>query len=96
MMFPKPEKAVNGTAAGKRYMDRVRDLPCCICGAWPSSAHHVIVGRFSQSKASDMDTIPLCYQHHQGAGGIHTNQTAWVERHGPDTDYLEQTRRTIG
>lgn len=96
MMHPKPEKAKNGTAAGKRYLDAVRQLPCCICGAWPSSAHHVICGRYSQSKSSDFDAIPLCYQHHQGERGIHTDQAAWVARHGPDTRYSEPTRRRIG
>ena len=84
----KPPKIKNGTAAGLKHMGRVKQLPCVCCGATPTSAHHCISGRYSQAKASDFDTIPLCYEHHQGATGIHENKAAWEDLYGLDTDYL--------
>lgn len=70
------------------HMARVAKLPCVCCGALPVHVHHCISGRFSQSKASDRDTIPLCWNHHQGPEGIHTSKRAWEATYGPDTDYL--------
>ncbi|OOY15104.1 DUF968 domain-containing protein [Thioclava sp. DLFJ4-1] len=86
----KAEKPANGTAAGIRHMNRVKQLPCVICGKpGPSDAHHVICGRYSQAKASDFQTIPLCKECHQwGPLAIHNGKASWIERNGPDTDYL--------
>jgi hypothetical protein len=75
-------------AHGKTHMARVAQLPCVICQARPVTVHHCISGRYGQRKASDMDTIPLCHNHHQGAEGIHTSKRAWEAQHGPDTGYL--------
>lgn len=79
----KPSKA-----AGKAHMARVAQLACVICGARPIEVHHCISGRYGQRKASDMDTISLCFNHHRGPEGIHTNKAAWEELNGPDTDFL--------
>lgn len=88
---PKPEKPARGSiAAGKRHIQRVKNLPCAVCGkAPPSDAHHVIHGRYSQRKAPDTATIPLCKQHHQwGNGAIHNGKESWRQAHGPDYSYL--------
>lgn len=70
------------------HMARVATLRCVCCGAWPVQVHHCISGRFSQRKASDRETIPLCWDHHQGPEGIHANKREWEATYGPDTDYL--------
>ena len=88
----KAGKVERGTAAAKAHMAAVARLPCVCCGAWPVSVHHVISGRYSQRKASDMETIPLCWNHHQGPDGIHTNKTKWQQSYGLDTDYLPQIK----
>ncbi len=75
-------------AQGKRHMEAVAKLPCVICGTRPVHVHHVISGRYSQRKAWDTQVIPLCWNHHQGPDGIHTDKRAWEERYGLDTDYL--------
>jgi hypothetical protein len=73
----------------KAMLDRIRALPCVICNQpGPSHAHHVISGRYSQRKAGDDKAIPLCWNHHQGPEGIHTNKAAWEAAHGPDTGFL--------
>ena len=80
---PRPSKS-----AGRDHMTRVAALPCVCCGYWPVHAHHVICGRYSQRKAPDTQTIPLCERHHTGADGIHTRREWWVQTYGEDTDYL--------
>jgi len=80
---PRPSKS-----AGRDHMARVAQLPCVACGKTPVQVHHCIHDRFSQRKASDMETIPLCHRCHTGADGIHTRREWWVETYGQDTDYL--------
>lgn len=70
------------------HMARVADLPCVCCGARPVEVHHVICGRYSQRRAPDEATIPLCPAHHRGPEGIHADKRAWVAIWGADTDYL--------
>lgn len=78
-----------GTAEGRRHMAKVAAMPCVICGhPPPSQCHHCISGRYGQRKASDFETIPLCWLHHQGPEGIHANKRAWEDLHGPDTGFL--------
>ena len=71
-----------------KHLARVAQLPCVICGAWPVQVHHCICGRFSQRKAGDYETIPLCYEHHLGADGIHSGKETWVSKYGADHEYL--------
>jgi len=79
---PKP------SASGKAHMALVAQCPCVICGAWPVTVHHCISGRYGQRKASDFETIPLCWSCHQGPHGIHANKRAWEAENGPDTGFL--------
>lgn len=78
---PKPAK-------DQAHMARVAELPCVCCGARPVEVHHCISGRYGQRKASDRETIPLCFAHHRGPEGIHTSKRAWEALYGLDTDYL--------
>ena len=92
----KAPRPIRGTDAAKAHMARVAGLPCCVCGKpGPSTVHHVICGRYSQRKASDFDTIPLCWNCHMGQFGIHNDRTDWVKRNGPDTGFLDAVRRAI-
>ena len=89
MMYPKPRKPIRGTDACKVHMSLVAELGCAVCGARPVEVHHVICGRFSGTRASDFDTIPLCLQHHRhGMLAIHSGKESWVKRYGTDTDFL--------
>ena len=75
-------------AEGRAHMAKVAKCPCVICHSWPVEVHHCISERFSQRKAWDTETIPLCFNHHRGPDGIHTNKRAWEETYGLDKDYL--------
>ena len=62
------------------HMARVAELPCVCCGARPVEVHHCISGRYGQRKASDRETIPLCFAHHRGPEGIHTSEGVKIAR----------------
>ena len=84
----KPRPSVSVKAA--RHLVKIKALPCVVCGKLgPSDAHHVFHDRFSQKRASDFATIPLCKQHHQnGPDAIHTDKALWRERFGPDYMFI--------
>lgn len=90
---PKPER---GTKRAKDHMARVAACQCVVCRRpGPSEVHHCICGRFGSRKASDFDTIPLCYECHRGPHGIHAGKETWVAINGPDTDFLALTADLI-
>ncbi len=70
-------------------------MGCEICGARPVQVHHCISGRYSQRKAPDSETIPLCWNHHLGPDGIHTDKTAWEALHGPDRGFLARVEKML-
>lgn len=88
------------------YLARVRELPCCICEAFgepqmtPTTAHHVIHGRFSQRKTPDRMAVPLCADHHQIGGNgkvaLHSEPTRWKRLYGEDHTYTAATQDKLG
>ena len=64
------------TNRNRKYLDWVRTLPCCICGAEAEPHHIKGVGHYSGAgmKADDLLTMPLCHQHHEE---IHDNPKAF-------------------
>ena len=92
----KATKPIRGTSAAKAHMARVSACRCAVCGRpGPSEVHHCICGRFGMRKASDFDTIPLCYECHRGPQGIHAGKASWVMANGLDTDFLPLTADLI-
>ena len=82
-----------------KHLARMKALPCVICRKpGPSDAHHVCCGRYSQSRAPDTETIPLCKDHHQDGGpgvAIHAGKESWVAKHGEDVDYLPLVKKWL-
>lgn len=77
--------------AGLEHMARVKALPCVCCGKpGPSDAHHPICDRYGTRKVSDFQVISLCVECHRypHPNAIHTNKAAWIERNGPDYEFL--------
>ena len=103
-LMQKPPIGLKAPKAKKdpAHLARVATLGCCICEAFggpqigPTYVHHTICGRYSMRKTPDRQAIALCHFHHQGAGGIHTDKAAWVERYGLDTDYIAATLDRLG
>lgn len=89
------------------YMGAVKTLPCVVCGARPSDAHHckdkpaynerglyvtLPIGR----KSSGWDTIPLCKECHTDSDkAYHRDRAGWVERNGPDYGHIAPTRAAV-
>jgi hypothetical protein len=59
------------TAAEKRHMSRVAELPCVICGVTPVELHHVREGQGMSQRASHYLVVALCPEHHRGGTGLH-------------------------
>lgn len=65
------------SAAGKRHMGKVAQVPCVLCkhmglGNSQSVVHHMKLGTGASDRASDFLTIALCPEHHVGHSGVHT------------------------
>ena len=64
MLFPKPKKKEKQKRNRERdlnYLRWVHGFKCCICGAYPVHAHHVVS---RGAMGSDRTAIPLCPEHH--------------------------------
>lgn len=81
----KPPKITNGTRAGLAHMARVKALVCVICHQVPVEVHHC---RSRGQAKDDFKTIPLCFNHHRGPDGFHTQKGTWESLYGLDTDFL--------
>lgn len=66
------------TARQKRWHDAVAQLPCVSCGATPVHIHHCVGSTTKHNKVHiGQDwVIPLCYDCHQGPGGVHGDMSA--------------------
>jgi hypothetical protein len=80
-------KAEEKAAGAWEHMAAVKALPCCACGASPPSQAHHVTG--DKQPRSDWRVIPLCYDCHQGPHGYHAAKRSWVDRHGPDYEFLK-------
>ncbi len=80
------------TAASRRHLARVKELPCGVCKApGPSDAHHIRLGQGMAQRASDFLAIPLCRPCHQGDRGIHGDRSEWRMRKLDELDVLADT-----
>ena len=80
------------TAAEKRHLDRVAQLPCSVCDApGPSMVHHPRFAVGGSQRASHSLAIALCYECHQGQHGIHGDRTAWKLRKMDEPQALAKT-----
>lgn len=102
---PVSQKGVKPGADPKR-LAAVAAMPCVICWEWqlvqnsPTQVHHCIHGRYSQRRAPDSMTIPLCEGHHQGLWDIskialHKEPSEWRRLYGPDTDWISWTEQRL-
>lgn len=78
------------TAASKRHMERVAELPCVICGRHGVQVHHIRVSGLTGAslKASDWLTIALCPEEH---AILHSDIKAWERRNGKQIDHVTAT-----
>jgi hypothetical protein len=83
------------TAASKRHMDRVSQLPCCLCNAQPVELHHLREGQGMSQRASDMLVIPVCPSCHRGPQGIHGDKSMLRIYKKTELDLLADTLEAL-
>lgn len=80
----------------REYLSKVAELPCCVCGLRPVQVHHKRTGVGMSMKAPYFETMPLCYNHHQGRDGIHTvGVKRWQDINGPESDFVIMTQERL-
>lgn len=83
------------TAAEKKHMDKVAQMPCMACGAHPVELHHPRRGMGMSQRASHFDVLPLCPAHHRTGGhgvALHAGQKTWESIYGTEAELLERLR----
>jgi hypothetical protein len=82
------QQAMNNklNAAERRYMQRIKEMPCGVCGAaGPSDAHHI-------EQHKQYLCIPLCKDCHQGShNGIHGQKRIWSVMKATEMSVLNDT-----
>lgn len=78
------------TAAEREHVQRVKSLPCVLCGLHgPSEAHEIRQGHWYTS-------IALCTECHRGSVlGWHGQKRAWAIRKWDELDALNETLRSL-
>lgn len=81
------------SAADRRHMGRVAQLPCAICGAHGVQVHHMREGGAAGAgqRASNWLTIPLCPDCHTGPRGVHGDKSALRLRNVSEHALLGET-----
>lgn len=74
------------TAKERKYLERIKNMACSVCGqSGPSDAHHIVQHR-------QYLCIPLCKDCHQGNhNGIHNNKHIWSVLKMTELDALNLT-----
>lgn len=84
------------TAAEKRHMGRLAEMPCVVCNApGPSTVHHPRAFAGIGQRSSHWLAMPLCPDCHQGKGGIHGDRSAWRLRKLDEPAALAETIRRL-
>jgi hypothetical protein len=89
----KPQPARRREGMNAAYLDAIRQLSCCACGApAPSDAHHLKAGTGERGmglRATDRFAVPLCRGPegcHTGARGVESvgsrNEADWFAERG--------------
>jgi hypothetical protein len=82
----------------KWYLQRVMELPCCLCERDPCDIAHHILGGGMGLKSSDRMAIPLCDPCHRELhmhNGRFKTMEKW-ERRQWEAEMSEKTRWTLG
>lgn len=79
------------------HIERVKNLPCAVCGEGSTSdAHHILEGRIPGRKSPDWLAIPLCKDCHTGSfNGIHGQRRMWDVMKKNELQCLADTLETL-
>lgn len=81
------------TKAQREKWGRVRELGCMLCKK-PAQIHHALTG--GGGRKDHDKVIPLCFDHHIGACGIHhLGRKKWQASYGSELDMLETVENML-
>lgn len=79
------------TKTEKKWMDKVAQLPCGLCGAHGVQVHHIREGQGMAQRASNFLVVPLCPDCHTGPSGVHGDKAMLRIKKMTELDLLAQT-----
>lgn len=87
----------------REHLAKVAAIECCVCvrlgyGESPAEIHHIRAGVGKGQRASHMDAIPLCANHHRNGGygaAFHAGKKAFEDNFGTELELLEWVREQI-
>lgn len=84
------------TAGQKRWHTWLAEQGCACCGA-AANIHHCVgsTGKHNKVHIGQDFVIPLCYDHHQGPGGIHSDARQLALDWGYGSMSRKQLEKTI-
>jgi len=83
------------TRLEREHMSKVASLGCLVCQR-PANVHHIRpIGLGIGMRSSHYQTIPLCYDHHQGQFSIHNCKEQFEARYGTEHEMLQRTLNEI-
>jgi len=83
------------TKAEREHLSKVASLGCLVCQR-PANVHHIRpIGLGIGMRSSHYQTIPLCYDHHQGQFSIHNCKEQFEARYGTEHEMLQRTLNEI-
>jgi len=79
----------------RKHLDRMRDVPCLICGKLPSDPAHLRLGHAAGigEKPRDDWALPLCHEHHMESHGGEGEAAFWRDKLGRDKYLLADLLR---
>lgn len=86
----------NKTPAERRHHARLAEMACAVCRRpGPSCVHHIREGQGMAQRAGHYLAVPLCYDCHQGPGGIHGDRSRWAVYRTDELQALDDTIRQV-
>ena len=83
------------TKAEREHMSKVASLGCLVCQR-PANVHHIRpIGLGIGNRSSHYETIPLCYDHHQGQFSIHNSKQEFEAMYGTEKQLLQKTLQEL-
>ena len=83
------------TKGEREHMSKVASLGCLVCQR-PANVHHIRpIGLGIGMRSGHYQTIPLCYDHHQGQFSIHNCKEQFEAMYGTEEELLHRTLKDI-
>ena len=77
------------TKKERLHMSKVAEMGCFVCGGIASVHHIRPKGTGMGRRSSHYETIPLCYEHHQGNHSIHNRKIEFEKKYGTEKEILK-------